>query len=151
MRILVRMCSITPTTDSSWPPKNFLSLVSRKYRGANKGLHVLLSMTQAGPGRTVKQEQEEISHNHVQTFIYLSVLGCFERITYEERGSHEDQWKFSRAVFRMLFFELRKPRGRTTRANLRLLDSLTLWGFLRLLWMQSRPLKCEMVGFVKMN
>ena len=44
-----------------------------KYRGVNKGLHVLLSRTQAGPGKTVKQEQEEISWNHVQTFIYLSV------------------------------------------------------------------------------
>ena len=43
------------------------------YRGENKGLFVLLSMTQAGPGRTVKQEQEEISRTHVQTFIYLSV------------------------------------------------------------------------------
>ena len=43
------------------------------YRGVNKGLHVLLSRTQAGPGRTVKQEQEEISRNHVQTFICLSV------------------------------------------------------------------------------
>ena len=30
-----------------------------RYRGGNKGLHVLLSRTQAGPGRTVKQEQEE--------------------------------------------------------------------------------------------
>ena len=39
------------------------------YRGANKGLHVLLSRTQAGPGRTVKQELEEISRNHIQTFI----------------------------------------------------------------------------------
>ena len=27
------------------------------YRGVNKGLYVLLSSTQAGPGRTVKQEQ----------------------------------------------------------------------------------------------
>ena len=48
------------------------------YRGVNKGLHVFLSGTQAEPGqepcRTVKQEQEEISHNHVQTFIYPSVL-----------------------------------------------------------------------------
>ena len=42
------------------------------YRGENKGLSVLLSRTQAGPGRTVKQEQEEISRNHVQTFIFLS-------------------------------------------------------------------------------
>ena len=43
------------------------------YRGENKGLFVLLSRTQAGPGRTVKQEQEEISRNHVQTFISPSV------------------------------------------------------------------------------
>ena len=43
------------------------------YRGGNKGLFVLLSRTQAGPGRTVMLEQEEISPNHVQTFIFLSV------------------------------------------------------------------------------
>ena len=36
-------------------------------------MYVLLSRTQSGPGRAVKQEQEEISRNHVQTFIYLSV------------------------------------------------------------------------------
>ena len=41
--------------------------------GGNKGLFVLLSRTQAGPGRTVRQEQEEISRNHVQTFISPSV------------------------------------------------------------------------------
>ena len=44
------------------------------YRGVNKGLYVLLSRTQAGPGRTVKQEQEELSRNHIQTFICLSVV-----------------------------------------------------------------------------
>ena len=43
------------------------------YRSANKGVYVLLSSTQAGPGRTAKQEQEEISRNHVHTFICLSV------------------------------------------------------------------------------
>ena len=42
------------------------------YREENKGLFVLLSTTQAGPGRTVKQEQEDSSRNHVQTF-----SGCF--------------------------------------------------------------------------
>ena len=31
-------------------------------------MYFKLSRTQAGPGRTVKQEQEEISRNHVQTF-----------------------------------------------------------------------------------
>ena len=43
------------------------------YRG-NKGLFVLLNKTKEGPGRTVKQEQEEISRNHVQVFIPGSVL-----------------------------------------------------------------------------
>ena len=36
-------------------------------------MQILLSRTQAGPGRTVKQEQEEISPNHVQTFSGCSV------------------------------------------------------------------------------
>ena len=52
------------------PPSQSLTL----YRGANKGLYVLLSRTQAGPGRTVKQEHDEISRNHVQTFISPSVV-----------------------------------------------------------------------------
>ena len=57
---------------SIWPfGDGYLWIV---YRGANKGVHVLLSRTQAGPGITVKQEQEEISRNHVQTFICLSVV-----------------------------------------------------------------------------
>ena len=47
--------------------------VWKMYRGVNKGLYVLLSRTQAEPGRTVKQEQEEISCNQVQTFISPSV------------------------------------------------------------------------------
>ena len=36
-------------------------------------MQILLSNSQAGPGRTVKQEQEDISPNHVQAFIGLSV------------------------------------------------------------------------------
>ena len=44
------------------------------YRGVNIGLYVLLSRTQAGPGRTVKKEQDEIYRNHVQTFIFPSVF-----------------------------------------------------------------------------
>ena len=31
-------------------------------------MQILLSNSQAGPGRTVKQEQKEISRNHVQAF-----------------------------------------------------------------------------------
>ena len=44
-----------------------------KYRGRLKSMQILISRTQAGPGRAVKQEQEEISHNHVQTFKPISV------------------------------------------------------------------------------
>ena len=42
------------------------------YRGEKKGLQILLSYSQAGPGRKAKQGQEQISHNHVPTF--FSVL-----------------------------------------------------------------------------
>ena len=38
-----------------------------------ESLEILLSRTQAGPGRTVKEEQEEISPNHVQRINLLSV------------------------------------------------------------------------------
>ena len=38
------------------------------YRGELKGLYALISRTQAGPVRVVKQGQEENSHNHVQAF-----------------------------------------------------------------------------------
>ena len=37
-------------------------------------MHILLSNRQAGPGRTVKQEQEQVSRNHEQTFSGGSVL-----------------------------------------------------------------------------
>ena len=38
------------------------------YRDRLKGMQMLLSRTQAEPGRRVKQEQEDISRNHVQAF-----------------------------------------------------------------------------------
>ena len=38
------------------------------YRDRLKGVQILLSRTQAGPGKPVKQEQEETSPNHVQAF-----------------------------------------------------------------------------------
>ena len=41
---------------------------STRYRDRNKGMQILSSNSKAGQGRTVKQEQEEISRNHVQTF-----------------------------------------------------------------------------------
>ena len=37
-------------------------------------MHILLSNSQAGPDRTVKQEQDENSRNHVQAFFPGSVL-----------------------------------------------------------------------------
>ena len=43
-------------------------LFLRVYRARNKGLQILLSNSQAGTGRKVKQEQEETSRNHVQAF-----------------------------------------------------------------------------------
>ena len=49
--------------------------------GEIKVCFVTLSRTQAGPGRTVKQEQEEISRNHVQTFISPSVHTHVESIS----------------------------------------------------------------------
>ena len=43
------------------------------YRDEIYSLQILLSRTQAGPGRTVKQEQEEISPNHVQRINLISI------------------------------------------------------------------------------
>ena len=45
------------------------------YRGENKGLFALLSRTQAGPGRKVKEAQEEISCNHVPR-LFLGSVAC---------------------------------------------------------------------------
>ena len=35
------------------------------YRGEKKSVQILLSYSQAGPGRKAKQDQEDISRNHV--------------------------------------------------------------------------------------
>ena len=43
------------------------------YRDEIYSLQILLSRTQAGQGRTVKQGQEEISPNHVQRFNLISI------------------------------------------------------------------------------
>ena len=40
-----------------------------KYMVRKLGMQILLSNSQAGPGRKVKQEQEEISRNHVQASV----------------------------------------------------------------------------------
>ena len=72
------------------------------YRGVNKGLYVLLSRTQAGPGRTVKQEQEEISHKHVQTF-----SGCSVQLT---PIIHLALFSFSCSEQRVVLRRVRPPR-----------------------------------------
>ena len=43
------------------------------YRAEKKSMQILLSSTQAGPGRKVKQEQEEISRNHIPRLFLGSV------------------------------------------------------------------------------
>ena len=44
-----------------------------RYRAEKKSLQILLSSTQALPDRKVKQEQEEISRNHVPRLLLGSV------------------------------------------------------------------------------
>ena len=39
------------------------------FRDRQKGMQILLRMTQTGPGRAVKQEQEEISRNLGTVFL----------------------------------------------------------------------------------
>ena len=43
------------------------------YRDEIYSLQIQLSRTQAGPGRAVKEQQEQISRNHVQTIFGTSV------------------------------------------------------------------------------
>ena len=77
-------------------------LMPLSYRGANKGLYVLLSRTQAGPSRTVKQEQEEISRNLVQTFISPSVWSI-ERDGRGDSGTAVTNQAKARAVPRFIW------------------------------------------------
>ena len=68
--IYVRSCSIFISGNY----KHYADI----YRALNKGMRILLSNSQVGPDRKVKQEQEEIFCNHVQAFIPGSVLQrCF--------------------------------------------------------------------------
>ena len=45
------------------------------YRHEINSLQIQLSMTQAGPGRAVKEQQEHNSPNHVQRINLISVYG----------------------------------------------------------------------------
>ena len=51
-------------------------LKHEEYRDVKKGWEILLSRTQAESGRTGKQEQEQISPNHVPTIFHFSVCVC---------------------------------------------------------------------------
>ena len=49
---------------ASWQSTAVKPATLEEYRARNKGMQILLSNSQTGPGRTVKQEQEDISRNH---------------------------------------------------------------------------------------
>ena len=64
-------------------PSGFQMLVAVlnqiSYGAMKIGVQTLLSNSQAGPGRTVKQELEEISHNHIQVLFvapFINVSHC---------------------------------------------------------------------------
>ena len=51
------------------PMRSMLPMVmSCMYRDRLKNMQILLSRTQARPGRAVKQEKEQTSRNHLQAF-----------------------------------------------------------------------------------
>ena len=60
---------------------------ARVHSARIKDVQILLSDNRAGQGRTVKQEQEEIFHNHVQTFI----LGSALVLTFQVEASKEQR------------------------------------------------------------
>ena len=62
------------------------------YSPQNKGMQILLSTTQPGPGRVVQQEQEYISRNHVQTI--SSVLNCVDPLPNDFMPSSEILMRF---------------------------------------------------------
>ena len=64
----IRMKENEHSTSSTSTYLIVVSVVERVYRDRLKGVHILLSKSQAGPGRKVKQELQEISRNHVQAF-----------------------------------------------------------------------------------
>ena len=49
------------------------------YRDEINSLQIQLSRTQAGPGRAVKEQQEQNSRNHVQRINLISVFICSKK------------------------------------------------------------------------
>ena len=67
------------------------------YRGEKKGLQYLLSYIQAGPGRKVKQGQEEISRNQTPTIFLVSVcLHDLSKLKQERKSILQKVKLFSR-------------------------------------------------------
>ena len=56
------------------------------YREELKGLYVLLSRTQPGPGRAAKEELEESSRNHVQAFWVVHTVSTYVPCMYGVRN-----------------------------------------------------------------
>ena len=71
---------------------NFVALQKNNYRVEKKSLQILLSRTQAEPGRTAKQEQEEISRNHVPRLFLGPVYMTFA-LGVGRRGSQKSRQK----------------------------------------------------------
>ena len=77
MKFAFHRAGSSPSADDAYfSPEAFPyppSAKEAKYRDEIYSLQILLSRTQAAPGRTVKKEQEEISPNHVQRINLISV------------------------------------------------------------------------------
>ena len=58
--------NLNPYKDQRVQKSKCIIRLSRLYKDGLKGMQIWLSNSQAGPGKAVKQEQEEISGNHVQ-------------------------------------------------------------------------------------
>ena len=71
LKVQIRLVAVV---NSICPKFTYFLKKSVFYRDEIYSLQNLLSRTQAGPGRSVKKEQEEISPNHVQRINLISVL-----------------------------------------------------------------------------
>ena len=67
------------------------------YRAEKKALQILLSRTQAGPGSKVKQQEEDISRNHVPR-LFLNSVHMFNNSTKVLRVFLMNKMESSQAV-----------------------------------------------------
>ena len=73
--VFLPFCQKSERENLFWPEICASLHLASQYRGEKNGLQILLSHSQAVPGRNTKQGQEEISCNHVITFFLGSVSG----------------------------------------------------------------------------